>query len=303
LRSEAGISEQNALQHAISSNCACCARLWLNVGAVTLRAGSLMEAERASRTAFRLGLKSATVRRVLADALDAQGRNRSADDMLIGLAASADAGDSAAEFLGLFIRFVSRGLSKKARACFRAAVSRAQEAAGPKTVQHIHRLQRELWSSATSSGKKRLVMGCLIQGNTPDGTWGPSWIDRGIGGSEQAAIYLASALERAGWQVEIYGTDHAAVSFSTAGLLSSAGALSADLCLGVASGYGNWFTPTLTLLRRVCPPPHAHALPARADASSCVASSCVASSCAASSCAACSCAALRASWPRRRGVR
>jgi len=33
---------------------------------------------------------------------------------------------------------------------------------------------------------------------------GPSWIDRGIGGSEQAAVYLAAALQRVGWQVEIY---------------------------------------------------------------------------------------------------
>ena len=49
------------------------------------------------------------------------------------------------------------------------------------------------------------MFGCLIQGNTPNGTWGPAWIERGIGGSEQAAIYLAAALQRGGWQVEVYG--------------------------------------------------------------------------------------------------
>jgi hypothetical protein len=52
------------------------------------------------------------------------------------------------------------------------------------------------------------VFGCLIQGNTPTGTWGPAWIERGIGGSEQAAVYLAAALQRRGWQVEVYGAFH-----------------------------------------------------------------------------------------------
>jgi hypothetical protein len=52
------------------------------------------------------------------------------------------------------------------------------------------------------------VFGCLIQGNTPNGTWGPAWIERGIGGSEQAAVYLAAALQRGGWQVEVYGAFH-----------------------------------------------------------------------------------------------
>ena len=52
------------------------------------------------------------------------------------------------------------------------------------------------------------MFGCLIQGNTPTGTWGPAWIERGIGGSEQAAVYLAAALQRRGWQVEVYGAFH-----------------------------------------------------------------------------------------------
>ena len=51
------------------------------------------------------------------------------------------------------------------------------------------------------SKRPRVLFGCLIQGNTADGTWGPRSVELGIGGSEQAVIYLAAALQRAGWQV------------------------------------------------------------------------------------------------------
>lgn len=67
-------SEASLLEHAISSSCASCARLWVNLGNAKLRAGSHVQAERACRTAYRLGLKRSMVRRTLADALDAQGR-------------------------------------------------------------------------------------------------------------------------------------------------------------------------------------------------------------------------------------
>jgi len=67
-------SESSLLEHAISSSCASCARLWFNLGNAKLRAGSNVQAERACRTAYRLGLKRSMVRRTLADALDAQGR-------------------------------------------------------------------------------------------------------------------------------------------------------------------------------------------------------------------------------------
>lgn len=74
MRTHADRSEASLLEHAISSSCASCARLWFNLGNVKLRAGSNVEAERACRTAYRLGLKRSMVRRTLADALDAQGR-------------------------------------------------------------------------------------------------------------------------------------------------------------------------------------------------------------------------------------
>jgi hypothetical protein len=67
-------SEASLLEHAISSSCSSCARLWFNLGNAKLRAGSNVQAERACRTAYRLGLKRSMVRRTLADALDAQGR-------------------------------------------------------------------------------------------------------------------------------------------------------------------------------------------------------------------------------------
>ena len=67
-------SEASLLEHAISSSCTSCARLWVNLGNAKLRAGSHVQAERACRTAYRLGLKRSMVRRTLADALDAQGR-------------------------------------------------------------------------------------------------------------------------------------------------------------------------------------------------------------------------------------
>jgi hypothetical protein len=68
------LSEADLLERALSSDCTRCARLWANLGGAHLRAGALTHAERACRTALRLGFQSSTVRRWLSDALDAQVR-------------------------------------------------------------------------------------------------------------------------------------------------------------------------------------------------------------------------------------
>jgi hypothetical protein len=68
------LSEADLLERALSSDCTHCARLWANLGGAHLRAGALTHAERACRTALRLGFQSSTVRRWLSDALDAQVR-------------------------------------------------------------------------------------------------------------------------------------------------------------------------------------------------------------------------------------
>ena len=59
----------------------------------------------------------------------------------------------------------------RARACFNSAAKQAQRAAGTQAVSTIQRLQRQVWDRARSRGAKRLVLGGLIQGNTPDGMW------------------------------------------------------------------------------------------------------------------------------------
>ena len=125
--------------------------------------------------------------------------------MLMGLVASPESLESDSDLLALVLRFAARGLSARARVCFSAAASRGQAVAGPHIAERVQRLQRQVWSRAADSSTSRLVLACLIQGNTPNGTWGPAWIHRGIGGSEQAAIYLAAALQRSGLQVEVYG--------------------------------------------------------------------------------------------------
>ena len=142
----------------------------------------------------------------MAETLDAQGRTEAADEALANLAASSDSPESSsAEFVGLFFRLAKRGATELARNYFDLAAIYARRAAGQDVVAAVSRLQRKLWSRQGRSRRKRVVMGCFIQGNTPDGRWGPSWIARGIGGSEQAVVYLSAALQRAGFQVEVYG--------------------------------------------------------------------------------------------------
>ena len=177
-RGEADFSEATLYQTALSSDCLRCARLWVNLCTAKLRGGGSAEAERACRTAWRLGLTSSTVRRALADSLDAQGRTQAADAALGALAAAAaaapDPASASAEYLGLFFREARKKLPQSgrvARACsyFHAAARQARRAAGGPAVAAVERLQRQVWAAARRTGAKRVVFGCFIQGNTPDG--------------------------------------------------------------------------------------------------------------------------------------
>jgi len=56
--------------------------------------------------------------------------------------------------------------------------------------------------------KERVWLFCRLRGQTPgsaDMSWGPSSILRGVGGSEEAAVYLSRELTRLGYCVRVYG--------------------------------------------------------------------------------------------------
>lgn len=163
MRTEAGASESALLEHALSSSCTCCARLWVNLAHASSRAGSLVQAERAARTALRLGLTTPLVRRVLADAVDAQGRAVEADGLHLRVASAAASSeqshahaqahaqqeednqeDAATEYLALFFRFARRGRAGTALDCFRGAVRHAQNRAGVFQLAHLRQLQKQV---------------------------------------------------------------------------------------------------------------------------------------------------------------
>ncbi len=62
--------------------------------------------------------------------------------------------------------------------------------------------------SAQQACKQTVWFFCRLRGQTPgtaDQSWGPSSVVRGLGGSEEAAVYLSRELARLGHCVRVYG--------------------------------------------------------------------------------------------------
>eukprot|EP00960_Hanusia_phi_P024154 712197-Hanusia_phi.AAC.2 len=91
-------------------------------------------------------------------------------------------------------------------------LSRHEEFRSPRLQQLDELTSREeqLSSACGSDGgsSRRVYFFCRIRGQTPgtaDQRWGPSSTQRGVGGSEEAAIYMVRELARMGWCVRVYG--------------------------------------------------------------------------------------------------
>lgn len=88
---------------------------------------------------------------------------------------------------------------------YRSAESRLINVVRAETHLEFRRRGVHFQKLARPAGKKVVVLYCHEYGQSWWGAWGPSSLSNGLGGSEEAVVFLSAELQKLGYWVEVYG--------------------------------------------------------------------------------------------------